>query len=176
MGSQGTPVLSWRVLALEYIHYDRDFRAELDFSLPWNSPTNSAAVGSQSYAEIWQCPEIEGTDANVTHYVAIVGPGTLWPDGGAEQLPDENNGAQDAKSPILLVEWPDSDIHWAEPRDLSVGEFLDWFRIPKDQRNTSHTGCLLYVDANLDVHELPLDTDPARVRDLLMVKRNVSAE
>ena len=67
-----------------------------------------------------------------------------------------------------MVEWPKSDIHWAEPRDVTVEEFLDWFRSKPGRWDSSHPGCILYVDAAGEVGEIPNDTDPETVRKLLI--------
>jgi hypothetical protein len=67
-----------------------------------------------------------------------------------------------------VVEWPQSDIHWAEPRDVTVDEFLEWFRPKGGPSGSNHPGSILYVDAGGEVHELPNDSDPDAVRRLLV--------
>jgi hypothetical protein len=67
---------------------------------------------------------------------------------------------------LLIVDWPRSDIQWAEPRDVSVEEFLDFFG-DAEQSEVFHDDVLLYVDANLVVRELPLATNIDKVRKLL---------
>jgi hypothetical protein len=80
-------------------------------------------------------------------------------------------GSKNHRWPILVVEWPKSDIHWAEPRDVTVEEFLDWFRSKPSRWDSNHTGCILYVDAAGEVGEIPNDADPETVREMLMVKK-----
>ena len=103
----------------------------------------------------------------------MVGPDTLWPGKTPGDLKKHPKA-------ILVVEWPKSDIHWAEPRDITVEEFLDWFRTKSRPSRVLglvsaravrprrfHPGGLLYVDAEGNVGQLPSDTDPETVRKLL---------
>jgi hypothetical protein len=152
-GADGKPTLSWRVLAAEYIWYDLDFRARMDFSQPWDSPANAGFLAGFE-PTVYRCPSSGEPAATITNYVAVVGPGTAWEAG---------------EGPLLLVvEWPDSDIHWAEPRDLTVEEFLEWFRQRPGRSDSLHPGFLLYIDTRGDAHELPTDAAPEEVRKLLV--------
>ena len=151
----GHPLLSWRVLAAEYVYLGYDFKTKMDFTKPWNSPTNSRFLNSIS-TEWLQCPSSWVTKPNVTHYVAVVGPGTLW------EQPCRLSGSDKR---ILVIEWPNSDIHWSEPRDITVDELLDWL---KSKPDTNHPGCLQYVDGSGEVGELRTDSDPETVRTLLI--------
>jgi len=168
----GKPILSWRVRAAEYVWYDIDFSSQMDFSKPWNSPTNAAFL-SPWLGDGFRCRASKAKQGT-THYVAVVGPGTLWPGSEPAKWPHPK-GERSAEShdPILLVEWPESDIYWAEPRDVTVDEFVEWFRNPR--RKTNHRGCILFIDTALEVRELPLDADPETVRELLMVNPSPAA-
>lgn len=74
----GKPVLSWRVCANQFICYDLDFPKHMDLSHPWDSPKNAAFLDHIGFP--FHCPGLRRTDNNVlTDYVAVVGPGTLWP-------------------------------------------------------------------------------------------------
>lgn len=156
----GKPVLSWRVRAAEYYWYHLKFSEHMDFSQPWNSPKNSKFLDSL-HATVFHCPSSDKKDDSpLTDYVAVVGPGTLWP--GKEP------GKIKSPSAILVVEWPKSDIHWAEPRDITVEEFLDWFRSKPGRWAGNHWGGILYVDASGKVGEIPNDADPETVRKMLI--------
>jgi len=162
----GKPVLSWRVRAAEHMWYNYDFSSHMDFSKPWNDPANVEFLSQ--LGEFFRCTALPDADEGITHYVAVVGPGTVWPGGGAAQWPRATaDESLDAHNPILLVEWPDSDIHWAEPRDITVDEFVELFQ--KRRAKPKH-GCILCLDTALEVHELPLSTDPETVSRLLMVE------
>lgn len=130
----------------------------MDFSKPWNDPENAKFI--ECLGDTFSCPASgKGQESPLTDYVAVVGPETLWP--GKEP------GEFKSGSAVLVVEWPRSDIHWAEPRDVTIEEFLDWFRSKPGRWDSSHSGCLLYVDADGKVGEIPYDADPATVRKLL---------
>ncbi len=167
--TDGEPILSWRVVAADYYDYDIDYRSHVDFDQRWDSPENAKFLNGRGYC--MQCPELRDGDRHVTDYVAVVGPGTMWPGTEGRKWPQRkaDDDVADVHHPILVVEWPESDIHWAEPRDVTVDEFLDWFRKPIRCRHTTHPDCILYVDTAAEVHELPLDSDPEEVRRLLMV-------
>ena len=151
----GRPLLSWRVLVGDY--HSSDFWGEMDLSQPWDSQTNSRFLNDLGTVQ-WRCPSSEVAEPAMTHYVAVVGPGTLWDDNGPNRL-------SESEKRILVIEWPDSDIHWAEPRDITLDQLLAWL---KSKPETNHPECLLYVDGSGEVGELPIDSDPETVRRLVM--------
>lgn len=157
----GKRVPSWRVNVARLSHYNAELARQMDFNEPWNSPKNAKFLAGYSAGSSLHCPSSgKNSDSPLTDYVAVVGPNTLWPGETSRSL---------AKRPraILVVEWPKSDIHWAEPRDVTVEEFLDWFRKKPRDVNSFHPHGLLYVDAQGNVGELPNDADPETVRKLL---------
>ena len=165
---EGELVLSWRVVVEDHNFYDVDFEKHMDFLLPWNDPDNAAFLNN--YGAMFQCstrktPADWETIERITDFIAVTGPGTMWPEEGGREWPDANAEHQ----PILIVEWPESDIHWAEPRDVTMEEFLDWFRKPVKERNRTHRDCILYVDTASEVGEIPLDADPEEVRRMLLI-------
>ncbi|MBN1591068.1 MAG: DUF1559 domain-containing protein [Pirellulales bacterium] len=163
----GKPVLSWRVAAARHCYYDTDFSEFLDYDQPWNSPKNAKFLNH--LGGFLHCPSSGKKPENpLTDYVAVVGPDTLWPGEQPGDLKKHPKG-------ILVVEWPRSDIHWAEPRDITVEEFLDWFRAKPAKPDSFHPGCLLYVDAEGNVGELRNDTDTEIVRRLLVGQSTVGA-
>ena len=166
--ASGKPTLSWRVPVAGYYRYDLDFSPCMAFSQPWNSPTNAAFLDSL-HARVLQCPALEKVNRTTTDYVAVVGPGTLWPGKEPGKLParTKTGSAGKTRSPILVVEWPSSDIQWAEPRDVTVDEFLDRFRSKPGRYSSNHPGCILYVDAAGEVGEIPNDADPETVRKMV---------
>lgn len=188
--SAGKPTHSWRTLISPYIYYDleTDYFSLLDFSKPWDDPVNTSIL--DRYVGTIQCPEREDDPPTKrTPYVAVVGEGTAWPppitgDQLPEPLPDDQRAAnfkaseQTKHEPakILVVEWPESDIQWTEPRDLSVDEFLAWFEAQRG-KTTIHPGdSILYLGDDFEAHELPLSTSIAQVRALLMADTTDAAD
>lgn len=53
----------------------------------------------------------------LTSYLAVVGPETVWPESGGVRPQDLTSGL---RTPLMVVEVGNSDVHWMEPRDLHV--------------------------------------------------------
>jgi hypothetical protein len=168
-GKAGKPLMSWRVAVARFLYYECP--ENVDFGKSWNDPKNQVPTYC---GRLFHCPDsLKRAGGPLTDYVAVVGRDTLWPGKTPGDLKQHPRA-------ILAVEWPNSDIHWAEPRDISVAEFLAWFRAKPPRRGLwdwlsgrpapgdgFHQGGLLYVDADGNVGQLPRDTDPETVRKLL---------
>ncbi len=117
---QGRPMHSWRVLILPYLNgWDlRSLYEQYDFSEPWNGP-NNRRLAAGAVARYFQCSEEDTPGSQHTNYVAVVGPDTIWPEGGSVSLFDVPDGTS---STLLVVEVSGSGIHWMEPRDLDAGQ------------------------------------------------------
>jgi prepilin-type processing-associated H-X9-DG protein len=110
----GRLIHSWRTAIVGYLGYTvlaRMFR----WDAPWNSPENSRLAKEFPIAE-FHCPSDPGSRLD-TSYVVIVGPHTLFP-GTQSRGPQDIKRAGGAAETLLLVELPESKIHWMEPRDL----------------------------------------------------------
>ena len=104
----GGPIHSWRVLLVPYTDVDfKERYAKYDFSQEWNSPNNLQAVGGMPYFHYFST---DG-DNDITNYLAI-GDGDDWP----SDQPLKSRLVTKGKDRFLLVECPDSDIHWMEPK------------------------------------------------------------
>ena len=117
--ADGKPMHSWRVLILPYME-GKALYDQYDFDEPWDGPNNSKLADQVSWE--FDCPNEPDTDRDfsVTNYVAVVGPRTVWRDGGMslEDIPDGGGNT------IMLVEVADSKINWMQPTDLSWEEAL----------------------------------------------------
>jgi hypothetical protein len=124
--SAGIPV-SWRVLMLPRLD-SNDLFEQYKFDEPWNGPHNRELV--RYMREVFARPA-EPTDqlenTFVTHYFAIVGPATVWPDSKAKKVRDIPDGREQT---ILLIEDVNRDIQWSEPRDLSQSEAIELLMAP----------------------------------------------
>jgi len=115
----GKPMHSWRVLILPHIEQQALYKA-YDFSEPWDGPNNRKLAGN--IPPIYRCPSQHGRgNLTDTSYLAIVGPNTMWPGTAARKSEDVLDGEA---CTLLLVEAAESGIHWMEPQDLTVEEFL----------------------------------------------------
>ena len=130
----GAPLYSWRVLLLPYLDqgnlYEQFRRDE-----PWDSPHNMALV--KYMPSEFGCPAKGRASTYVTQYVAITGDETLWP-------PDKQTKRAQIKDglsrTLALVEWPESDIVWSQPRDLPMVEIKRWWQVSPQTatRKTQH--------------------------------------
>jgi len=111
----GKPMHSWRVLILPLL--DRqDIYDKYNFDEPWDGPNNSKL--HDIVIPLFQCPFAQSNGKETdTSYVAVVGPGTMFPGGKPLQLSDMRDGSSRT---ILIVEVANSGIHWMEPRDLDI--------------------------------------------------------
>ena len=115
--AEGKPMHSWRVLILPYLARG-DIYQQYAFSQPWDGPKNRLLASQIPY--VYRCPSAPtagGAGCFITNYVVITGPGTLWPGCECGQLDSVRDGIGKT---LLVAEWADSDIHWMEPRDLSL--------------------------------------------------------
>lgn len=104
----GGPMHSWRVLLVP--HTARGFverYAGYDFSQVWNSSNNLHALGGMPYFSYFK---MDG-GGDIANYLAI-GDGDEWP----SKKPLRSRMVIKGKDRFLLVEYPDSDIHWMEPK------------------------------------------------------------
>jgi prepilin-type processing-associated H-X9-DG protein len=115
----GKALCSWRVLILPFLAR-KDIHDLWKFDEPWDSPHNSKL---QQHIDLFRCPADKPGDRRpLTNYVVVVGPGTAWEEDTKLNTASFRDGA--AKT-LLLVEIAHTDIHWAEPRDLYVGQMVD---------------------------------------------------
>ncbi len=116
-GADGTPMHSWRVLILPFLgdSDSRELYKQYDFSQPWDGPNNRSLA--QLMPHCYACPSVveKTKERYTTQYVAVTGPGTIWPPEGESRIGDVTDGTPNT---LLVVEWGESDIHWMEPRDL----------------------------------------------------------
>ena len=104
----GGPIHSWRVLLLPYTTLDyRERYSSYDFSQEWNSPSNLQALGGMPFFGYFNM----NGDNDIAHYLAI-GDEDDWP----SRKPLRSFLVTKGKDRFLLVEYPESNIHWMEPR------------------------------------------------------------
>jgi hypothetical protein len=116
--ANGKPMHSWRVLILPFLDSSPVY-SQYRFDEPWDGP-NNRKLAEQYNSDIFHCPSGPHTrDSVFTDYVAVVGPGTAFPDDKSTNLTEFQDGVENT---ILLVEMADSNIHWMEPRDLRSEE------------------------------------------------------
>ncbi len=144
----GTPEHSWRVLLLPYFERG-DVLARYHFDEPWNGPRNKLLLGAMPAD--YQFPGCERNGNDITNYVMVVGPGAGSEDKAGTNLPPRIAPSTELK--CLVIEFPESDIKWMEPRDLTVSEAI----------KKVHGGTL-FVGSDRSIHEIPGDASPEAIR------------
>lgn len=117
------PVNSWRVHLLPWLgRRNHNLRYKLDE--PWFSEWNRQFVSlmparsPQFGPGVFESWNEDYRPGQQTRFLAVTGPGTPWPDEGTIRLSDIPQPART----VLLLEVPDSQIHWMEPYDLPLSE------------------------------------------------------
>jgi prepilin-type processing-associated H-X9-DG protein len=166
--ADGKPMHSWRVSLMMYLNSGPEAPgyAGYDFDVPWDSPKNLQLCKPWS-VPVYSCPsrtDLQRADF-CTSLVMIVGDETAARPGKWTRLAD----LEDPASTVLLAEVADSDVFWAEPRDLQFDTMS--FRINDPAGNcisSRHLGGAHVLMADGSVRFLADDTEPTVVRALIM--------
>ena len=105
---------SWRVLILPFIE-QHDLYQQYNFSEPWNGPNNIKLLNSMP--SNFACPSRFSVPTHLTSYVAVTGPGTIFPGSTTSKLADITDGTSNT---LMVVEVDNVNIPWTAPRDLDV--------------------------------------------------------
>lgn len=102
------PMHSWRVLLVPHTtaSYGRHY-AEYNLLHEWNSLDNLQALSGMPYFHYFSLD----ADKDIANYLAI-GDGDEWP----SEKPLRSLLVTREKDRFIVVEYPDSDIHWMEPK------------------------------------------------------------
>lgn len=157
--AKGNPMHSWRVSVLPFLGRP-DLRGAYRFSESWDGP-NNRKLHSQ-WTDLFCCPSATGKLKERTDYVAVTGPGTAWPGATGAMFKD----ICDPSKCILLIELPDSDIHWMEPRDISLKEALALFS-KRNAKLSGHTGRINVAFADCRVESLDQNSLIQHLRAML---------
>lgn len=130
--AKGKPMHSWRVMILPYLERPDLLRA-YNHREAWNGPNNRKLAPKMT--EIFHCPSAGGPGNERTDYVAVTGPGTAWLDAVGAKV----NDIRDPTKCILLIELDQSNIHWMEPRDITIQEAIALYSKP-GAKMSGHSG------------------------------------
>jgi hypothetical protein len=160
LDKDGKPLCSWRLFIRPFMDTAGD-GIPTDWRQPWNAPINrefGTVMGGY-----YHCPVGQGTKSCMTDYVAVVGPDTIWRDTEPAKLPEDDAG----KDKILVIEIVNSDIHWMEPRDLTLDEALDMIQPKKGVGiGSRHPSGIHYLTVGGDVRILDRNIDRESLRRL----------
>ncbi len=162
--ASGRRLHSWRVLILPFLEqgslYDR-----YDFRQPWDGPNNRKLLGQ--VPSVYTCPSRQSPIRNLTSYVAIGGPGTMFPGTTPVKFADVTDGLSDT---VLVVETDNLDIPWTAPVDLNVGTMS--LRVNDDRFpgiSSRHSGSADVVFGTGRVRYLREGIDGQTVRALITI-------
>ncbi len=156
----GKPMESWRVAILPYMEQQALYQ-RYDSEQPWDSPQNRA-LGNIPLTD-FRCPSDPDATSAETNYVMIVGKDTI---GGrpneAVKIIDITDGTS---STIMVVEVSGLHINWAEPRNVTVDEFME---LVAKGHASFHSGGFQAVFADGSVHFISNTVNPKTLRALLL--------
>ena len=157
----GKPIHGWRTLLLPYLE-ERTLFERLNLKEPWDGPHNREA--SQATLNSYQCSRHPCSERLTTDYLAIAGPNTAWSGKRGTKLEDFADGPENT---ILIVEVADSDIGWAEPRDLDIVTMFSATSglRPSSRHRFPHGFSALFADGS--IRFLRPDLDEATLRALV---------
>ncbi|MEM7559372.1 MAG: DUF1559 domain-containing protein [Planctomycetota bacterium] len=107
----GKPLHSWRVLILPYMEQQKLYD-KIRLDEPWDSAANSLL--HDQMPQLFSFHGEHRPGKLVTNYLAVVGPGTMWPGGECRKDSEIKDELSDT---ILVVEDLDLKVHWMQPRD-----------------------------------------------------------
>src|ERR1041385_2819216 len=111
----------------------------------------------------YQCPQ-HSTPADA-NYLAVVGLNTAWP--GA--VGRKTSELKDPAKTILLIEVPNSNVNWLEPRDLTIEQIkrtgLKGLLPTTGEPPHRHGFNVVFADGHTET--LPADIDPKVVATML---------
>jgi type II secretory pathway pseudopilin PulG len=161
--ASGRPMHSWRVLILPYLEHAHLYE-RYDFDEPWDGPNNSQLASQMP--PTYSCPSDPAVGANTTHYVVVVGPGTMFDPETPAQLA-KLTAADGAANTLMVVESTDA-VNWMAPDDLDFNTMSFTINDPAGNALGSHHAAganAAFADAS--VRFLNAQTPSETVRGLI---------
>jgi uncharacterized protein DUF1559 len=157
----GRPMHSWRVLLLPFLE-QRELYNAYNFAEPWDGPNNRKLA--DRVGGIYLRSGLESDQVATTSFVAVVGPETAWPGAGVRTNADLGDGPGQT---LLVVEVPDGQFRWMEPRDLQFDQMSFRINDRSGRGLGSRLGGARVVFADGVVRTLPDNFDPETLRAML---------
>lgn len=171
--SSGKPLVSWRVLILPFLE-ESTLASAIHQNEAWDSPNNRKSTATPLL--VFQCPSdpVAAVGASgLCNYFAVVGPNAAWAGANPRKLSD----FKDPRHTILVVEIENSGVHWAEPRDLYVGQMATVINPATRQGiSSAHHGGANVLFADGHVEFLPDSTDPKALAATLDIRGEPGTE
>ena len=161
---QGRPNHSWRAMILTELGHP-ELAAQYRWDEAWDGPNNRKL--HRALIRLGHCPGDSPDSPEETSYVAVVGPGTVFPGPTSVQQSQIRDGGD---TTLLVVEVHNSGIGWFEPRDLHVTQMAPTINARHGQGLSSgHTGGANVAFVNCAVFKLPDDLPAEQLRGMLTI-------
>ncbi|MCH8839975.1 MAG: DUF1559 domain-containing protein [Planctomycetes bacterium] len=129
----GEQLQSWRLWICPFLE-SSSFFDNYKKDEPWNGPDNTKLVASTRFDSFFECPA-HYSEAQLSHYLAVVGEHTAFPPGRGRSLAEFTDGTSNT---ILFIEAPHKRIPWAKPEDLSFDEAVELLSDPSKGEHFGH--------------------------------------
>jgi len=146
----GARLHSWRSLILPFLEQQKLFD-QIDFSKPWNHPDNKS-IADLTAPRSYRCPS-NAIDKRFTTYLAIVDSETCFQATTGRKIADVTDGASNTL--VAIEANPTDAVHWMEPTDLNLAEFLEAIR----NKKSAHFGGHHAISLDNSVRYFPTDSE-----------------
>jgi hypothetical protein len=157
----GKPMHSWRVLILPFLSQQGLF-STYDFAEPWDGPNNRKLAGK--VGNIYLRSGLDSDQIQNTSFVAVVGPETMW---RGSQPTKSNELGDGPHNTLLVVEVPDGQFLWMEPKDLEFNRMSFGINDGSGRGLGSRLGGARVVSADGTLHTLPDDFHADKLKAML---------
>ncbi|MCY2967555.1 MAG: DUF1559 domain-containing protein [Planctomycetota bacterium] len=152
--SDGKPLHSWRVLILPFLNesalYDQFTLGE-----PWDSANNLRLQALMPH--VFGCPSSSNPGTGMTHYLAISGNGTAFPNAKSVSIDEITDGLA---TTLLIGESGSASIPWTQPVDIDASNGLTFGSTGLGSRHTLGAYALMsdvtvkFISQNLNANTL----------------------
>ncbi len=132
LDASGRPLHSWRTAILPYMEQPA-LHSQIALDEPWDSRINRGYTVDMQ-VDAYECPA-HGSAAGTGHYLAVIGERTAWPPGLGRTIREVRDGTA---STVMVIEAPWKGAAWAEPKDLSFDEAVDYLSRKPTAGETAH--------------------------------------
>ena len=134
---------------------------------PWDGPNNRKLADELDGT--YRCPSHEtgNGETNSTSYCLATGAGTMFDADRTAKFGDIKDGSSNT---AILVEVNHGDIHWMEPKDLTVDEAVGIFEKASEENQISnHPGIQNVAFADGSTHSLSTSTNRDELVELFLI-------